>query len=323
MKKPYLLFVAFLLLMTACGGDDGGGGGSSAAGSEYLDGEVSLTNPTTAVFRINASPNCQWVISWNDNAIQSISPTTGRGSRDVSIKLEENPSFKSERTLTFTLANAAGTISRPKTITQPKSSEYIRLTPSSLPVFSNTGGYQDINITSNTSWAVSTSQDWVKLSINRDGKNGRVRVTLDENNSPNLREAEIIFKGETAEEKLTVKQDGRDYVTNISALQINDITKNSATVKYSYNTDETVVAYGVCFAKTDNPELTTALGVVSGTGTAKQGNPSLTLTGLEPKTVYYVRAYITTTLGTHYGESQSFTTSTGMPGGDDNVVPSY
>ncbi len=323
MKKPYLLFVAFLLLMTACGGDDGGGGGGSAAGSEYLDGEVSLTNPTTAVLHINASPNCQWVISWNDNAIQSISPTTGRGSRDVSIKLEENPSFKSERTLTFTLANAAGTISRPKTITQPKSSEYIRLIPSSVPVFSNTGGYQDINITSNTSWAVSTSQDWVKLSINRDGKNGRVRVTLDENNSPNLREAEIIFKGETAEEKLTVKQEGRDYVTNISALQINDITKNSATVKYSYNTDETIVAYGICYAKTDNPEVETALGKVSEMTSVKQGSPTMILTNLESNMVYYVRAFVMTNTVTKYGESMSFTTASGMPGDNDNTTPSY
>lgn len=323
MKKPYLLFVAFLLLMTACGGDDGGGGGSSAAGSEYLDGEVSLTNPTTAVLHINASPNCQWVISWNDNAIQSISPTTGRGSRDVSIKLEENPSFKSERTLTFTLANAAGTISRPKTITQPKSSEYIRLTPSSFPVFSNTGGYQDINITSNTSWTVSASEDWVKLSINRDGKNGKVRITIEQNTTSSDREAVITFNGETTEEKLTIKQTGSEYTTNISTIHVSGITKNSATVRFSYVTDESVTSYGVCYSKTDNPEVETALGKVSEMTSTKQGSPTMILTNLEPNMVYYVRAFVTTNTDTKYGESTSFTTASGMPGGDDNTIPSY
>jgi len=322
MKKS-IFYLFTLLTLIACGGDDGGSGGSGSAGTEYLDGEISMSDQTTAILKINASSNCQWVISWNDNAIQSISPTTGRGSRDVTIKLEENPSFKSERTVTLTLANAAGTISRPKVITQPKSTEYIRLTPSSFPTFANTGGYQDVSITSNTSWTVSTSQDWVKTSIDRDGKNGRVRITLEQNTSPNDREVEVVFKGETAEEKLVVKQEGREYITNITALQISDVTKNSATIKFSYDTEETVVSYGVCYAKTNNPELSTALGVVSDTGTAKQGTPTLMLTNLDAKTVYYVRAYLITTLGTHYGESKSFTTSTGMPGGDDNGIPTY
>ena len=323
MKQSYLFLFALLLLIAACGGDDGGGGGSATGGSEYLDGEISLTDQTTAILRINASHNCQWVISWNDNAIQSISPTTGRGSRDVTIRLEENPSFKSERTLTLTLANTSGTISRFKTITQPKSTEYIRLTPSSIPTFSNTGGFQDISITSNTSWTVSSSQDWAKFSIDRDGKNGRVRITIEQNTTTSEREAVITFKGETAEEKLTVKQTGTEYTTNISAVQASDITKNSATVRFSYSTDESVTSYGVCYAKNDNPEAETALGKVSAVTSAKQGSPTMTLTNLEPNTLYYVRAYVMTNTDTKYGESTSFTTASGMPGGDDNTIPSY
>ena len=279
-----------------------------------------MSDNTTAILTINASQNCQWVITWSDPAIQSVSPTTGRGSREVTIKLEENPSFKSERTMVIRLANVSETILRPMTITQPKSTEYIRLTPSSLPDFSNAGSYQDVTITSNTNWNVTVSKDWVKCSVDKEGNNGRVRITVDPNTSKDGREAVVEFKGEEVVEKLTIKQEG-NTATTFSVLQITDVTKNVAVVRFSYDSGSDVVSYGVCYAKIDNPHISNALGNVSETGTSRQWTASLTLTGLEQGTTYYVRAYVITALGTQYSDSQSFTTTSGTPGSDDNVTP--
>lgn len=320
MKKCIFSLITIISLMACSGGGDDGGGNTPSGGSEYLDGEIKLSDNTTATLSINASQNCQWVVTWSDPAIQSVSPTTGRGSREVTIKLEENPSFKSERTMVIRLANVSETILRPMTITQPKSTEYIRLTPSSLPDFSNAGGYQDVSITSNTNWNVTASKDWVKCSVDKDGNNGRVRITVDINTEKEGREAVVEFKGEEAIEKLTIKQEG-NTATTFSVLQITDVTKNSAVVKFSYDSGSTITSYGVCFAKIDNPDISNALGNVSEPATTKQWTASLTLTGLEQGTTYYVRAYVITALGTQYSDSQSFTTASGTPGSDDNVTP--
>lgn len=319
MKKSIIYLITILSLM-ACSGGDSGGGDTPSGGSEYLDGEIKMSDNTTAILTINASPNCQWVITWSDSGIQSVSPTTGRGSREVTIKLEENPSFKSERSMIIRLSNVSETILRPMTITQPKSTEYVKLTPSSLPDFSNAGGYQDVTITSNTTWNVSASKDWVKCSVDKEGNNGRVRITVDPNTDKEEREAVVEFKGEVVVEKLSIKQEG-NTVTSFSVLQITDVTKNSAVVKFSYDAGSSITSYGVCYAKIDNPDLSNALGNVSEVGTSKQWTASLTLTGLEPNTVYYVRAYVITAMGTQYSESQSFTTASGTPGSDDNVTP--
>ena len=319
MKKSIIYLITILSLM-ACSGGDSGGGDTPSGGSEYLDGEIKMSDNTTAILTINASPNCQWVITWSDSGIQSVSPTTGRGSREVTIKLEENPSFKSERSMIIRLSNVSETILRPMTITQPKSTEYVRLTPSSLPDFSNAGGYQDVTITSNTTWNVSASKDWVKCIVDKEGNSGRVRITVDPNTDKEEREAVVEFKGEVVVEKLTIKQEG-NTATSFSVLQITDVTKNSAVVKFSYDAGSSITSYGVCYAKIDNPDLSNALGNVSEVGTSKQWTASLTLTGLEPNTVYYVRAYVITAMGTQYSESQSFTTASGWPGGDDNVTP--
>lgn len=320
MKQSIIFLITILSLMACSGGDDGGGGSTPSGGSEYLDGEIKLSDQITAILTVNASQNCQWVITWSDDGIQSVSPTTGRGSREVTIKLEENPSFKSERTMIIRLANVSETILRPLTITQPKSTEYVRLTPSSLPTFSNSGGYQDVTITSNTTWNVSVSEDWVKCSVDKDGKNGSVRITVDPNTSKEGREAVVEIKGEEVVEKLTIKQEG-NTATNFSVLQITDVTKNSAVVKFSFDSGSDVISYGVCYAKIDNPDISNALGNVSETGTSKQWTASLTLTGLEQSTTYYVRAYVITAMGTQYSDSQSFTTASGSPGSDDNVTP--
>ena len=45
------------------------------------------------------------------------------------------------------------------------------------------------------------------------------------------------------------------------------------------------------------------------------------LTGLNSKTTYHLRAFITTALGTHYSEVVEFTTLASVPNEGDNGTP--
>ncbi len=71
----------------------------------------------------------------------------------------------------------------------------------------------------------------------------------------------------------------------------------------------TIISRGFAYSTLQYPTL--ADGSVSVGGTL--GDFTATVTGLQPGTIYYVRAYATNGVGTAYGEQQTFTTPSGLP----------
>ena len=81
-----------------------------------------------------------------------------------------------------------------------------------------------------------------------------------------------------------------------------------------------VTSRGVCYSTTPNPTITDSK-TTNGIGT---GSYNSFLTGLIPNTLYYVRAYSTTIVGTSYGDQKSFATTQGtatVRDIDGNVYP--
>ena len=71
---------------------------------------------------------------------------------------------------------------------------------------------------------------------------------------------------------------------------------------------------GLCYSELPNPTINSYItSDQMGTGTFTS-----TMSGLEPGTKYYVRAYATTSSGTLYGEQKEFTTLGDNNGGDDD-----
>ena len=90
-------------------------------------------------------------------------------------------------------------------------------------------------------------------------------------------------------------------VTTSSAISGGNVTND-----YGYP----VTARGVCYSSTNNQPVITGLKTSDGSGT---GTFTSNLTGLSTNTTYYVRSYATNAIGTNYGETKSFVTTSTPP----------
>jgi uncharacterized protein (TIGR02145 family) len=99
----------------------------------------------------------------------------------------------------------------------------------------------------------------------------------------------------------------RDTVATVTTQIITGITSNSAEGGGEVTNEgpTSVIARGVCWSTSTNPTISdnkTSNGL--GTGTFASS-----ITGLSSGTLYYVRAYVTNSAGTSYGDEISFTTN--------------
>ncbi len=92
----------------------------------------------------------------------------------------------------------------------------------------------------------------------------------------------------------------------VTTVAISNIDKTTATGSGNVTADggATVTARGICWSTSQNPTISGSH-TTDGTGT---GTFTSSMTGLEPNTTYYVRAYATNSAGTAYGDQVSFTT---------------
>ena len=104
----------------------------------------------------------------------------------------------------------------------------------------------------------------------------------------------------------------------VSTNAVSDITLSEAigggVVNYDVNSN--IVARGVCWSESHNPTLNDNH-TNDGSGV---GSFTSAISGLQPGTTYYVRAYATTNTGTIYGNEVSFTTAV-FPAGDALPCP--
>ncbi len=93
----------------------------------------------------------------------------------------------------------------------------------------------------------------------------------------------------------------------VTTATVTAVTTNSANAGGNVTAagSATVTARGVCYSTNANP-TTSDLTVASGSGT---GAFTASLSGLNPSTLYHVRAYAISTAGTSYGTDVTFTTT--------------
>ena len=101
--------------------------------------------------------------------------------------------------------------------------------------------------------------------------------------------------------------------TDLTTTAITNITTNSAVSGGSIDDDggAAIAARGVCWSTSSNPTISDNY-TNDGSGT---GSFISNITGLNINTSYYVRSYVTNSIGTYYGDVKSFTTDDGLPSG--------
>lgn len=113
---------------------------------------------------------------------------------------------------------------------------------------------------------------------------------------------------------------GGNGTITVTTTDATGITASSATCggNVTVNGEVTVTARGVCYGTSHSPTLENTH-TTDGQGV---GSFTSNLTGLVENTIYYVRAYATTDLGTTtYGDEKSFTTENGGGGGTQGELP--
>ena len=95
-------------------------------------------------------------------------------------------------------------------------------------------------------------------------------------------------------------------VPTVTTSTVTQITETTAVAGGNVTSDggASVTERGVVYSTTQNPTTANSK-VASGNGT---GAFTCNLTGLQPNTTYYIRAYAVNSIGTSYGEQESFTT---------------
>jgi uncharacterized protein (TIGR02145 family) len=99
----------------------------------------------------------------------------------------------------------------------------------------------------------------------------------------------------------------RDVAPTVTTSSVSGINSSSATCggNVTNSGGDSVTVRGVCWSTAPNPTISLSTKTTNGAGS---GSFTSNITGLQPGTIYYVRAYATNGVGTGYGNEITFTT---------------
>lgn len=266
--------------------------------------------------------NTQWTITGTADWL-ALSATKGTGSREVTAIVSEIQTDQ-DRSTTLTVSAEEGVRTALVVVKQMGKVISLDVTPTTL-TFAALGGNADMTVTCNADWTCSASDDWLSLSTAAGTTpGGTVTATCGANTQPQPRTAIITFRSGTKVEPITVtltQAAGTIPTVTTPVADLTSITKYTATVSFAYESAFPVTEYGIWYGTSPDP---VANGIcLSFTGSNQlQGSATVDLSGLASHTLYYIRAYARSTVGTAYSPAIATVTTLGdIPGQDDNPMP--
>ena len=314
-----IVFLLAGITIVSCGGGGGGGsddGGGTIAGSTILNASPSNINIDASGSQqsLSITANCDWSITGAAEWL-TVSSLHGNNNATITLSATQNTSADS-RSCTLTLQG--GNLRRTVTVTQSGAGASLAVSPTSLS-FDYKEGTKTFDVSSNSSWTVSSDQYWCTVSPQSGSNNGSVTVKATQNNSENTRTATITVSGGGKTATITITQNG-GAKPEVSDLRDTEIKSTEATFTFSIKSAEPVTQCGLCYSKTSNtPTVNDSHIEIDASTGSKTGK----LTGLEKKTVYYVRAYAVSAIGTTYSDPVTITTKSASPEEEDNGTPNY
>lgn len=165
---------------------------------------------------IGVNSNTFWTVS-SDQIWCIASPVSGTGDQDFSISVSDNLTLSSR---TATVIVTANTVSDTMTVTQNGAAANLSLSVTSLKMESSEGK-EDVTVTSNAGWSVSSDQEWCTVSSATGERDGIFSIIVTENKSFSPRKAVVTVIAGTGQTKVatqtvTVTQNAADMTLDIS-----------------------------------------------------------------------------------------------------------
>ena len=159
-------------------------------------GEQTVTVTATAAWKISKGTGSDWL---------TIKPESGSaGTAQVTLTAAEN-SAKDSRKATITVQS--GELTKSIDVSQSAASPTLTLNIDNME-FAAGSGSKIFSIKSNTTWAVSSNENWCSVSPTSGSGDGSVTVSVDENTSTSSRTATITVESATIKRTLAVTQNG-------------------------------------------------------------------------------------------------------------------
>ena len=321
-KFVFLFLIILSFSFMNCGGgsssDDDGGGTTPVINKNSLAVSTNSVNFEAAAGQqtVNVTANCDWKISCSATWL-TINPMSGNANAQVTLSAQENTTI-TQRDATITVTG--GGFTRTISVTQRGADVKLTVSPQTLE-FEYKEEEKTVALTTNTTWAVTSDQSWCTVNKSSGSNNENITVKVSQNNSPEKRTANVKITAGGKAETVTVTQNG-GTLPMVNSLSVTDITAYEATCTFEATSDEAITECGICFSKSNQtPTISDSKEVSS--SAASSTSKSVILKNLTKKTIYYVRAYAISAIGTTYSDVKTFTTKSGTPEEGDNDKPSY
>lgn len=155
---------------------------------------------------LNVTSNTEWTIAFPEDWL-TVSRSSGTGDASILITAKENTNITT-RLSTITITGK-GIPSKTVTVTQEGAPPFLETSVTSLPLSSAEGASGTFDITSNTSWTVSSSETWLTMTNAGGTANGKVTVTAQKNPTINTRNATVTIKASgLTDMTITISQAG-------------------------------------------------------------------------------------------------------------------
>lgn len=176
---------------------------------------LSFTSPAGSL-SFTITSNTSWSIK-SDQDWCMVSSSSGSNNATLTVNVSENTSTSS-RTATITISSTD--VSSVKvSITQAGANPDLQLNKNDLS-FTADAGSDSFTITSNTSWSVTSDQDWCTVSTSSGSKNGTITVNVSENKSTSSRSATITVKAGEQSQNIAVTQGGANATLHLNTTGI-------------------------------------------------------------------------------------------------------
>jgi len=249
----------------------------TVSGTEILDKSITVTqdgaNPVLSVsgnsLTIEAIENSTVTVeitsntNWNVSSSKSwltVSQNSGFDNADITLTSEENPSTEI-RTAIVTITGT-DVANQTITVTQEGAEPELTVSSNTLTIASPEGSTASIDVVSNITWIVSSSESWLTTGIITIGDNNSIGLTAEANLSATPRTALVTVSGTgVSDQEITVTQEGTTpaIILSPNSIIIAAPENSTATFNVLSNTSWTVSSSETWLTSSPNSGSDTAI----------------------------------------------------------------